>query len=170
MRGAGSRRQDDSERRRGVCAPAAPQFIESTRACTRSAMPECATPIRASASDDIVSSSETARFCISCTFVMFVRPVPVRREPRSSKKFCIGSNNRSGMSLPADTHAQALCHWQTVAVNDCQAREGLMRCGWPLKWPAQERAEALESAQDRNGLRVAGLPHGLPSDGKNRGC
>ena len=29
------------------------------------------------------------------------------------------------MSLPADTAAQALCHWLRAAVKDCQAQEGL---------------------------------------------
>jgi len=174
MPGAGSRRPDDSKRRPGVCAPAAPRFMKSIRAYARGAIPECATPIWAPASERIVSNSETQRFgvCISCTFFIFVRPVPAAASHDRQRSFASDPNG-DGMSLPADTHAQALCHWQDAAVKDCQAREGLMRCGWHGRGAAHERAEPLESARDRDRSWLAGLRHRPPAAARRtarRGC
>ena len=74
-------------------------------------------------------------------------------------------SNGGGMSLPADSTAQALCHWQAGAVKDCQAQEGLMRCGWPVRGGCRGVCRAFESTQDRNRFRVAGLPHELDTGG-----
>jgi len=75
-------------------------------------------------------------------------------------------SNGGGMSLPADSTAQALCHWQAAAVKDCQAQEGLMRCGWPVGGGCTEACRGFESAQDRDRFGVAGLPHGSAGGAK----
>jgi hypothetical protein len=79
-------------------------------------------------------------------------------------------SNGGGMSLPADSTAQALCHWQAAAVKDCQAQEGLMRCGWPVGGGCTGACRAFESAQDSDRFEVAGLPHGSPAGAKIDGA